>query len=433
MVNNGATKLKSAAGTRLRTWAGNLSYAATCLEVPRSPEELAHLAVDRPSLKALGARHSFNAIADTTGDQISLEHFDSIVIDLAARSATAGAGVTYGQLAEYLEQHGLAVHNLASLPHISVVGACATGTHGSGMRNGSLSTAVRAMELVTGDGQRVMLSREALGEDFAGTVIHLGALGILTSITLAVEPSFQVAQTVYENLSFEVLARNFEEIFLSGYSVSLFTDWQRHRATQVWIKRRVESGGTALSDAEFFGATIAKAKLHPLPGHSAEYCTEQMGIPGPWYQRLPHFKMDFTPSSGAELQSEYFVPFDAGYAAILAVEPLRDQITPLLLISELRTIAADDLWMSPCYRQASLAIHFTWKPDWDAVKQVLPLIEERLAPFQVRPHWGKLFTMSPAQLRSHYPRVQDFLELVARYDPQGKLRNEFLQRNLYSE
>jgi xylitol oxidase len=192
-----------------------------------------------------------------------------------------------------------------------------------------------------------------------------------------------------------------DDIFSSGYSVSLFTDWQNHRITQVWIKSRIEPGTSSEPVPEFFGAKLAVKKLHPLAGHAAENCTEQMGVPGPWYERLPHFRMNFTPSSGAELQSEYMVPRDRGYEAILAVEQLRDHVTPHLFITELRTIDADNLWMSPCYQRPSMAIHFTWKPNWPAVREVLPMIEEKLAPFNARPHWAKLFTISPSRLNTN--------------------------------
>ncbi len=261
--------------------------------------------------KALGARHSFNGIADSNDEQISLKHFDQMELDTKNRTVTVGAGVTYGQLAPYIDSRGFAVHNLASLPHISVVGACATGTHGSGNKNGNLSTAVRAMEMVTAGGEQVTLSKEKLGDKFAGVVIGLGALGVITKITLEVEPAFQMTQVVYEDLSFSQLEHHLDEIFASGYSVSLFTDWQKHRATQVWIKRRMDgNGGTSLA-GDFYGARPATRKMHPIADHSAESCTEQMGVPGPWYERLPHFKMNFTPSSGAELQTEYFVPTGA--------------------------------------------------------------------------------------------------------------------------
>jgi xylitol oxidase len=238
-------------------------------------------------------------------------------------------------------------------------------------------------------------------------------------------------QVVYENLSMAHLEKHLDEIFASGYSVSLFTDWQNHRATQVWIKSRVEPGKSAKIEPEFFGAKLATQNLHPLSGHSAENCTEQMGVAGPWYERMPHFRMNFTPSSGAELQSEYFVPRDRAYQAILAVEQLKDHVTPHLFITELRTIDSDHLWMSPCYQRPSMAIHFTWKPEWDAVKILLPMIEEKLAPFNARPHWAKLFTMAPARLQSLYERLPDYQALLAQYDPQGKFRNEYLNRNIY--
>jgi xylitol oxidase len=412
-------------------WAGNYTYSTKKLDLPNTVEDVRHSVREHSHLKALGARHSFNGIADSTGEQISLKHFDQIELDTKAKTVTVGAGVTYGQLAPYIDSRGFAVHNLASLPHISVVGACATATHGSGNKNGNLSTAVRAMEIVTASGDIRTFSREQLGDKFSGTVVGLGALGVITRITLEVQSTFQMTQMVYENLSFSQLEHHLDEIFASGYSVSLFTDWQNHRATQVWIKRRVDQGTHAAPNADFYGATPATRNLHPLAGHSAENCTEQMSIPGPWYERLPHFRMNFTPSSGAELQSEYFVPRERGYAAINAVEQLRDEITPHLFISEFRTIAADDLWISPCYQRASMAIHFTWKPEWSAVKKVLPLIEEKLSPFGAIPHWAKLFTMPSAHLRSHYSMMSDYQAMLAQYDPNGKFRNEFISNHIY--
>jgi xylitol oxidase len=412
-------------------WAGNYTYSTKNLDLANTVEDVKHNIRSHSHLKALGARHSFNGIADSTEDQISLKHFDQIELDTKAKTVTVGAGVTYGQLAPYIDGRGYAVHNLASLPHISVVGACATATHGSGSKNGNLSTAVRAMEIVTANGEVATFSRERLGDKFPGVVVGLGALGVIAKITLEVQPTFQMTQMVYENLSFSQLEHHLDDICASGYSVSVFTDWQNHRATQVWIKRRVDQGPHADPKADFYGAKLATHNLHPLSGHSAENCTEQMGIPGPWYERLPHFRMNFTPSSGAELQSEYFVPRDKGYAAIQAVEQLRDEITPHLFITEFRTIAADDLWMSPCYQQPSMTLHFTWKPEWPAVKRVLPLIEEKLAPFGVRPHWAKLFTMPPGRLRSHYAKMPDYQAILAQYDPNGKFRNEFINTNIY--
>jgi alditol oxidase len=412
-------------------WSGNYTYHAEQLDSPKTLEEVRQIVKHRSKLKALGARHSFNSIADTTGDQVSLKNLDQMVLDTKSQTVSVGAGVKYGQLAPYIDSRGFALHNLASLPHVSVVGACATATHGSGSKNGNLSTAVTGLEMITPDGEIITLSREKDDDRFRGAVVGLGGLGVVTKITLKLLPRFTMRQVVYENLSFDQLEKHLDEIFASGYSVSLFTDWQHHRATQVWIKSRVEPGGRAEIKPEFFGAKAATKNLHPLADHSAENCTEQMGVPGPWYERLPHFRMNFTPSSGHELQSEYFVPREKGYEAILAVERLRDHVTPHLFISELRTIDADDLWMSTCYRRPSMTIHFTWKPEWPAVKEVLPLIEKQLAPFEARPHWAKLFRMAPSQLQSRYDKLTDFRTLLAHYDPHGKLRNDFLNTNIY--
>ena len=413
-------------------WAGNLTYSTDHLHTPASVEEVRQVVKSCSKIRALGTRHSFNTIADSTSNQISVKRLDEIAIDDKARNVTVGAGIAYGQLAPVIEARGYALHNLASLPHISVAGAIATGTHGSGIHNGNLATAVSGLEIVTADGQIVHLNREKDGDQFLGAVVSLGSLGVVTRVTLDLQPTFQVAQSVYRNLSFDPLRQHFDEIFGSGYSVSLFTDWQNHRATQVWIKRRLAAGDKNEWQPEFFGAKLAKEKLHPIDNHPAESCTEQQGVPGPWFERLPHFKMNFTPSSGRELQTEYFVPRDRGYEAILAVEKLRDKITPLLFVTELRTIAADDLWMSMAFQRPSLAIHFTWKPEWPEVSKILPMIEAQLEPFAARPHWGKLFTLPPTRLQARYSRLQDFKASVKRFDPEGKFRNEFVNSTLYS-
>ena len=413
-------------------WAGNITYSTDHVHSPASIEEVRVVVKSCTKLRALGSRHSFNTIADSTQNQISLVHLDQIEMDEKARTVTVGAGVKYGQLAPEIDTHGFALHNLASLPHISVAGAIATATHGSGLHNGNLATAVAALEIVTADGQIIHLSRAKDGDRFLGAVVGLGALGVVTRVTLNLQPSYQVAQSVYRDLSFDQLEHHFDDIFGAGYSVSLFTDWQQHRATQVWIKRRLAPGVHNDWQSQFYGAQLATEKLHPIEGHAADACTDQLGVPGPWYERLPHFKMNFTPSSGRELQTEYFVPRDRGYEAILAVEKLRDRITPHLFVTELRTIAADDLWMSMAYQRPSLAIHFTWKPEWPEVRQILPLIEEQLAPFGPRPHWGKLFTVPPARLQAQYARLAEFKAALDRYDPTAKFRNEFLNGNLYS-
>lgn len=419
--------------TNLKNWAGNYTYSAARFHAPATVEELQALVRGHSRVKALGTRHSFNGIADTTEDLVSLEHFDQIVaLDRERRTVTVEAGIRYGRLCQSLHREGLALHNMGSLPHISVGGACATGTHGSGVDNRNQASAVAALEMVTADGEIVALDREQ-HSDFPGVVMGLGALGIVTKLTLNLVPAFEMRQDVYENLPLAQLEAHFDEVVSSGYSVSLFTDWRSASFNQVWVKRRITEGAASEATAQLFGATRATRQLHPIAGMPVENCTQQLGVPGPWHERLPHFRMEFTPSSGEEFQSEYFVPRRHAFAALHAIDSLREHVTPLLQISEIRTIAADDLWLSPCYQQSCVGIHFTWEQSWAAVQQVLPLIEERLAPLDARPHWGKLFTMSPARLRALYPRLPDFQRLLRAYDPQGKFRNAFLETYIVGE
>ena len=413
-------------------WAGNYRYSTDRLHPATSVEQVQDYVKQHARFKVLGTRHCFNGIADSTVDLLSVREMNRVVsLDAAARTVTIQAGMSYGQLCPYLHEQGFALHNLASLPHISVAGACATATHGSGVKNGNLATAVTALEIVTANADVLTLSREK-DSTFDGVVVNLGALGVVTKVTLTIQPAFVMRQDVYLDLPMAQVKDHFEEIAAAGYSVSLFTDWQKGRVNEVWVKRRVDKGVALTADREFYGARPATQNVHPIVELSAENCTEQMGVPGPWYERLPHFRMGFTPSSGKELQSEYFVPRRNAVEAILAVERLRDHVSPHLMISELRTIDADGFWMSPCYNQPSLAIHFTWKQDWDSVQKVLPMIERELTPFGVRPHWGKLFTVPSAQLQGRYERCGEFKQLVERYDPKQKFRNEFLTTHLYS-
>ena len=422
---------KAAKATIRKNWAGNYQYKAENLHEPQTVGQVQELVKKLHKQKALGSCHCFNNIADSPANQISMLNLNKVIsIDEKANTLTVEAGAKYGQFAPELDKKGYALHNLASLPHISVAGACATATHGSGVKNGNLSSAVSAFELVTGTGEVVNLSREKDGDTFNGAVVGLGALGMITKVTLDIQKSFQVRQDLFQDLPLEQLKDNFDTIMSSGYSVSLFTDWQKQIISQVWVKRRVEADTKPMA-SEFYGAKAATKNLHPITKLSAENCTEQMGVAGPWYERLPHFKMGFTPSSGEELQSEYFVPRKNAVDAILALEKKRDLITPHLMITEIRTIAADNLWMSPAYKQDSVAIHFTWKQEIPEVMALLPMIEAELAPFNARPHWGKLFTIDPSVLHSRYERFADFLKLVKTYDPQGKFRNPYLDLNIY--
>ncbi len=419
---------------RLKNWAGNLEYSTEKLTTARSLEEAQAFVRKQQKFKVLGTRHCFNDIANSSDQFLSLKAMDKVVaLNPDARTVTVESGMTYGQLCPHLDEKGWALHNLASLPHISIAGACSTATHGSGEKNGNLSTAVSALEMIDASGNVVTLTRQKDGETFRGAVVGLGALGVITKVTLDIQPRFMMQQYVYQNLPLSELKEHFDAIESSAYSVSLFTDWQSESLNEVWLKSRMEQGKTWDAPQEFFGAKRATKNLHPIAELSAENCTEQMGVPGPWYERLPHFRMGFTPSAGKELQSEYFVPRAHAVEAILAVQRLHAQVSPHLLITEIRTIAADDLWMSPCYHQPSVTIHFTWKQDWPAVQKLLPVIERELAPFHPRPHWGKLFTMPSEQLRSSYEKLPEFVELSKKYDPQGKFQNEFLRAHVFGE
>ena len=406
-------------------WAGNLVYSAREWLTPTTVEELQTAVNQSHHLRPLGSRHSFNTIADSPDTIVPLGQLNRVLaLDRERGTVTAEGGIRYGELGQYLHAEGFALPNLASLPHISVVGACATATHGSGDGNGGLATAVSALQLLTANGDLLTLSRD--DDRFYAAVVGLGALGIITQITLDVQPTFDVAQVVYLNLPFAQVAENFDAIFSAAYSVSLFTDWQNGQFGEVWLKHRLTDEPFAAPDT-FFGAAAAPSKVHPILGLPTEPCTEQLGIPGPWHERLPHFRLDFTPSSGAELQSEYFVPRRHAPAALAAIFALQEKITPHLLISEIRTIAADNFWLSPCYQQPMVALHFTWQRNWPAVAQVLPHIEAALEPFNGRPHWGKLFTMPAAQIHPHYPRLADFQQLRRQLDPTGKFSNPFLE------
>lgn len=408
-------------------WSGNIAFQAAQLHRPDSIDELRRIVASSSRLRALGTAHSFNTIADSTRDQLSVANLPSVLrIDRERSTVTVGGGVRYGELAQYLHPEGYALHNLGSLPHISVAGACATGTHGSGVTNGTLSTAVRALTLVMADGGMVTLER-GVDADFDGAVVALGLLGVVTDLTLDIEPTYDVAQYVFEDLPLADVRAQLDATFSAAYSVSLFTDWRTDLVNQIWVKHR-----TPVTHAEphWFEARPADGPRHPVPGIPPLHCTEQLGVPGPWHERLPHFRLDFTPSNGDELQTEYFVARTSAADALGAIDSIRELIAPVLQITELRTIAADNLWLSGSYQRDSVGIHFTWIPDMGAVTPVTAAIEQQLAPFNARPHWGKVFTTAPDVVRSLYPRMAEFVALADRFDPTEKFRNEFVDRYL---
>ena len=413
-----------------RNWAGNYGYRAPRIAHPANMVELQDVVAGAGKIRALGSRHSFNDIADTSGTLVVLDALDAdISVDPQNMTVTVTGGTRYGTLAAELQRQGFALHNLASLPHISIAGAVATATHGSGDGNGNLATAVAALELVTADGTVVTARRG--DANFAGMVVGLGALGIVSRLTLDVEPSFEIAQSVFESLDWEQVLESFDDVTSSAYSVSLFTDWSGPTVDQAWLKTRTDQAVLPAGLPDFFAGTPATQARHPLPGVSGSNCTQQLGVPGPWSDRLAHFRMEFTPSKGDELQSEYLIPREHAVEALRAMRGLSQIVTPLLLVGEIRTIAADELWLSPNYGRDGIGLHFTWCQDEPAVSAVLPLLEAELAPFGARPHWGKLFHGDAASLAPLYPRFADFTTLAGRLDPAGKFRNAFLDRTLF--
>lgn len=389
-------------------WARNVAFQAKSFAEPVSLDELRAIVGRSDRVRALGTRHSFSRIADTTGTHVSLAGLPPLIeIDSAARRVRVGGGIRYTELAPRLTAAGWALPNLASLPHITVAGACATATHGSGDGNGNLATPVVELEMVTAAGDMVTI--DSKHSDFYGAVVGLGRLGIVSALTLDLVPSFEIAQYVYDDVPNERLDADFDAIFASGYSVSVFTDLGRN---QLWCKRLAAD---PVPPRNWFGAGPAAGPRNPVPGMPVQNATEQGGVPGPWHARLPHFRAEFTPSAGAELQSEYLLPRSHAVAALQAVRELRDEITAVLQICELRTVAADELWLSPSYRRPTVGVHFTWVDDTAAVMPVVAAVEERLAPFEPRPHWGKVYLAS-----GRYERLADFTRLAQEFDPAGK-------------
>lgn len=412
-----------------KNWAGNLTYAAKQVAHPQTLDELRALFDGAEPVRMLGTRHCFNDIADTSGTLVALDAMPREIEVTQTRDAVrVSGGLRYGDIAPVLEAEGLALANLASLPHISVAGAVATGTHGSGDRIGSLASAVRALTILTPAGETRRLARGDAA--FDGAVVSLGALGAVLDITLDVEPTYQVAQHVFDAPRWDAILADLDAVTGAGTSVSVFTTWQRTEAADLlWIKQRVpdETADARANLAARLGAAAADGKRHPIMGVDPEACTDQAGVPGPWFQRLPHFRLEFTPSAGAEIQTEYLVPRADAVSAIEAIRGLADRIAPLLLVNEIRTVASDELWLSSSYGTDAVGLHFTWKPHEPAIRALLPDIEAAL-PASARPHWGKVYTLDAAEVRARYPRFDDFAALRNDFDPQHQLTGPYLER-----
>jgi len=412
-----------------QNWSGHASYGAVRFHRPKTVAAVQDIVRRADKVKVIGSRHCFNDIADTSGDLLWLGDLDSTaVIDPERRIATVNAGITYEALCPQLERAGFALANLPSLKHVTVIGAAMTATHGSGDALANLAMAISKLEMVTANGDCVELARECDGDTFRGAVVSVGALGVVTRVVLDLEPSFFVQQDNYEKLPFREMFAHFDEITAGGYSVSLFPSWQHDWVENVWVKRRVPSLTPVDVPRQFFGAALASAKPSGEP--ALDRTRTPCGLPGVWHERLPHYAFHDAWAVGNELQSEYFIPRKHAVAAIAAVLALREGLAPVLGRSEIRTVRADDLWLSSAYGQDTVAIHFNWLKDGEGVARVLPVLEAALLPFGARPHLGKLFAMSAAQLAAVHPRWTDFRQLVRQFDPAGKFNNRFLEKYL---
>lgn len=418
----------------MRNWAGNVTFSAADIRHPASVDELQHIVRDAAQVRAIGTGHSFNEIADTPGTIVSLRDLKPPIEVLESQSvAVVPAGATYAEVAAELHGRGWALPNLGSLPHISVGGACATGTHGSGVANGCLAADVSGVELVLADGGLVELHEGH--PDFPGAVLSLGLLGVATRLWLRIEPTFDVSQEVLLDVPFAVAVERAEEILASAYSVSIFSGFgHRDTVDSVWRKHRL--GGaeqrfeeTAAAAQATWGGSPATVDVHPLLGLDARAATEQGGRPGPWHQRLPHFRAELTPSVGDELQSEFFLPRRHAGAALLALGERAGAIASALQVFEMRTVAADDIWLSPFRGRDTVAVHATWVSDLETVRPALRELEAALEPFDPRPHWGKVFLGFDAdRMADLYPAMTQFGELADRLDPDRCFVNDYARR-----
>jgi xylitol oxidase len=367
-------------------------------------------------------------MADTHGVQISVAALPArVVVDAATATATVAAGLTYAEIGPALQDAGFGLPALASLPHLSVAGACATASHGSGRTVGNLAGQVSAIEFVDGTGEPRRWSR-ACAAAFPGAVVSLGALGVVTAATLDLVPAFDVAQRVHLGLPGPAWIERFDAVAAAAYSVSCFTRWI-DVVDQVWLK--VRDGDPEPAAGLLAGSRPAGGDVNPVPGGSPADCNPQRGVPGPWHERLPHFAAGRTPSFGDEIQSEFFV--DASLAPDVArtLFALGPRLAPALRISEVRTVAADDLWLSPARGRDVVGFHFTWTSEEPVVLAALDLVERALEPFAPVPHWGKVFTArtAPHALDDpRFPMLRAFADLAAELDPDRRFVNDYLSR-----
>ncbi len=410
----------------MKNWAGNLSFSSKEFIEIDSVKKLQTIVSNARGIKVLASGHSFSDIADTKDTLISIKNLSfEIGIDSNKREALVPAGMQYSDVSRYLEKHGWAVSNMASLGEVTIAGAILTGTHGSGSSNGILSTAVIGFEMVLESGSILTTDREN-SSDFPGFIVSLGALGVFTKYKLKIVPSFSIRQVVYENINIESIANNFDLVFDRAYSVSFFSNWAQNSTGQIWMKFLDDSKPFNIS-SDWIDGNLAKVKQHPVKINDASPCTDQLATSGKWLDRLPHFKLNSSPVSGDEVQTEYLVDRRYVKQYISELAEIGDEIASKVYTTEIRTIKADDLWLSGAYERETVGFHFTWRKS-DSLVNFLPKIESILGKHDGRPHWGKLFDVPKDKLPSRYPKFSDFEVLLQKYDPNKKFRNNFINK-----
>lgn len=405
----------------LSNWGGNLVYGSGAIEAPATIEELSEI-IRSGKVRPIGTMHSFSKVVVGEGTLVSAAGLAfEPALDKASSTVKVSAATRFGDLALFLEKNGVALKNMGSLPHISIAGAAATGTHGSGDKNQILSSSLSAYSFLNSKGELVRYQRG--DENFEACRVGLGAYGLWVSVELDVVPSFQIRQDVYLDIPWEVFYEDPTNLTSAGYSVSLFTKWGEVSIDQVWVKA-LPGDKAGLPIAGISPEKTSRKELAPGVGDNL---TQQGGVEGPWLDRLPHFRLDATPSAGNEIQTEYFIQRKNIVGAVKAVNKIAEQINHTLIITEVRTIAQDDAWLSPMNRGDSVALHFTWVNDTPAVDKAVAALEEVLAEFDPIPHWGKVHHFDKSKLEKVHARLGKARAVFDELDPEGVFNTEYLK------
>jgi FAD-linked oxidoreductase len=446
-----------------RNWAGTATATPARWAQPRSEAEICAAVKEAAAaglpVRALGSGHSFTAAAATSGLALDLSLWTGVTAaDTRTGLVTVRSGTTLRALNAALAEFGLALANLGDIDAQTIAGALATGTHGTGARLGGLATQIEALDLVLADGSLVSCSASARPDLFAATRVGLGALGVVTAVTLRCVPSFTLAaderpmpvEQVIEEFGALAAANDHFEFYWFPYG------------RQALVKRnnRVPSGGPAAvpaGRAAGRAAVPAGRAAAPMPGwrrfwefevmENAAFgtlCRLGRAAPRlvPALNRLSSaalsarsytdasYRVFVTPRRVHFVESEYAVPRESlpGVLAELrrAVPRLAD---PVMFPVEVRVAAADDIWLSTAYGRDSayIAVHqYAGLP----YRAYFDLFESVVAPVAGRPHWGKLHSLDAGRLGPLYPRFEDFRRVRAEVDPEARFGNAYLARVL---